>query len=69
MRQDEWKRIGSFTAHVNEVDADIVHVGLEMSELVVRLFVLSPVVAVLSVIEQVLKVVDIGACIPTGAFN
>jgi len=54
---------------VNEVDADIVHSGFEMRELVERPFVLSPVVTVLPVIEQVLKVFDIGTCIPSGAFN
>src|SRR6266576_1209552 len=48
--QYERKRIGTLPVHVNEVDADIVHSGFEMRELVERPFVLSPVVTVLPVI-------------------
>ena len=43
--QNEWERIEPFTAFVNEMNANIVHVGLEVREFVERLFVHAPRVA------------------------
>jgi hypothetical protein len=69
VRQDERKWIGPFTAHVDEVDADVVDVGLEVRELVERLLLLSPVVTFPPIREQFPEVVDVGACVPPRAFD
>ena len=64
MSKNERKRIGAFTALVNEVDVDIIHIGFKMREFVERRFVLPPIVSVLPIVDELLEVIAIGACIP-----
>ncbi len=61
MCKNDRKRIRTFSALVNEMQADIVHVGSEMSESVEISFVLPPVVGVMPVADEFPEVIDIGA--------
>jgi len=51
-------------ALVNEVDIDIIHFGFEMREFVEHRFVTPPVVSVLPMVDELLEVIAIGACVP-----
>jgi len=61
MGQNDRKRTRSFSALVNEMQADIIHVGFEVSESVEGNFVLPPIVGVMPVANEVPEIVDIGA--------
>ena len=54
MCKNDRKRIRTLPALVNEMEADIVHLGSEMSESVKGGFVLPPVVGVMPVADQFL---------------
>ena len=53
MCKNDRKRIRTFSALMNEMQADIVHLGSEMSESVEGSFVLPPVVGVMPVVNEV----------------
>jgi hypothetical protein len=55
------KRIRTFPALVNEMQANIVHLGSEMSESVKESFVFPPVVGVMPIADEFLEVIGIGA--------
>jgi hypothetical protein len=61
MCKNDRKRIRTLPALVNEMEADIVHLGSEMSESVKGGFVLPPVVGVMPVADQFPEVIAIGA--------
>jgi len=61
MCKNDRKRIRTFSALVNEMEADIVHVGSEMSESVKGRFVFPPVVGVKPVEDEFPEVIVVGA--------
>jgi hypothetical protein len=61
MCKNDRKRIRTFPALVNEMQADIVHLGSEMSESVKESFVLPPVVGVMPIADEFPEVNGIGA--------
>ena len=69
MCQDERKRLRAHSALMDEVNADTIHGGLEMSELVQSRPLFAPIVVVLPVGDELPEVVQIGAGIPFRAFD
>jgi hypothetical protein len=69
MRENQWKRFRAIGAFVNEMDADIIHLGFELSELVQSCFVLPPIVTVLPIADEFPEVTEIGAPIPIGVLR
>jgi hypothetical protein len=63
------ERFRTFASLVNEVDANVIHLGFEMNKLIEFRFLLSPVVGVVPIIAEFPKVLEIGACIPTGTLD
>jgi len=59
--QNDRKGIRTFSALVDEMQADTFHIGSEMSESVEGSFVLPPVVGVMPVADEFPQVIDVGA--------
>ena len=64
MGENDGERSRTFPSLVNKVDADAVNFSFEMRESIERGFLLPPVVSVLPIVDEFLKVIETGACIP-----
>jgi hypothetical protein len=51
-------------AFVNEMDANIIHLGFEMGELIAGRFMLAPVVGVVPIGDEFFQITEIGAWFP-----
>jgi hypothetical protein len=69
VRENEGERIRALAALVNEMNSNAVHFGFKMRELVEHRFLFPPVKMVLPIIDELLEVIEIGACIPVCAFH
>ena len=65
MGKNERKWFRPLAAFVDEVNADVVHFGSEMSKLIEIGFVLTPVIGIEPIGNQLLQVVEIGTGVPT----
>ena len=69
MREDDWQRVRSLAALVNEVDAQAIDVSAKVGKVVEHLLLRPPVEFVLPVGFQALQVVQVGARVPACPFN
>jgi hypothetical protein len=56
MNQQQWRRVGSFAALVDEMDADPINIGFELSKAIERRFVCAPIIAMQPVVGNLFQI-------------
>src|SRR5262245_10704080 len=65
----KWKRVLFLRPHVNEVDVDPVDLRHEIVQRIEFSFFRAPIVSVLPMVDEVLRVVEWDAVLPAGSFD